>query len=666
MLSLASRASMGTITVETEQRRDMALEYVIPSTDTPELIELSFSSEYPVERYFGLEILDHSPGAADLSRVERGACPLLLNHDQKELIGKVERAWVDPSTRKGRAVVRFDTRGDDGDEALQQVKDGILLNVSCFYKIKSHREEYRDGRASPIITVDKWELIEISLVSCPEDPTVGIGRSMPTAYQATVNPTQRGSGIVTAATGEQPKIDLEAERAAIREQEQTRIRNISAMPRHWGPKIPGGEARAQQIADEAISKGIPEQDARNMITDLILQPEPQSISRPAPQLDLSPNEQRSYSLARAFKVAASRFYPEISLKDCGFEQECSRAIADSIGAEAKGLFVPITDLVINGRDAARGQMVMSGSRASFTAGTANLGGNTIETMLDTNRMVDFLFNAPRVKEAGITMLMGLQGNLDIPTEDGSSLAITWVAEDGSIVETNSTFGIISMRPKTAGAYMRVTQRMMLQTELAIEAYMRSRLQIAMALGIDNAVISGTGLSNQPTGILNTAGIGSVALGVNGGAPTYDSLVDIETLFGNNNIDQLGNGPTWMVNPKGRGKLRKTLQNGISGADYLWKQGGVAGDGELLGYRALTTNQIPSTLTKGTGTNLSALIAGYWNQVYLGQWGVLDMMANPYGDTDFVKGAIKIRIMLTMDVLVSRAKAFAAITDMITT
>jgi HK97 family phage major capsid protein len=652
------------ITIETEQRRDMLLEYVQQGEDSG-LLQLSFSSEYPVERYFGLEILDHSPGAVDLSRVERGACPLLLNHDQKELIGKVERAWVDSTTRKGRAVVRFDTRGDDGNEALQQVKDGILLNVSCFYKIRSHREEYREGKSTPVVTVTNWELVEISLVSCPEDPTVGIGRSISSAtpaYQAMLNPTARGFGKVEETI---EKIDIEQERATIRQQEQERIRNISAMPKKWGDKIPGGVARAQQIADEAIAKGISEQDARNMITDSMFEQNQQSISRPAPQLDLSAKDQRTYSFSRALKVAASRVYPELSVDDCGFELECSRAISDSIGAKAKGLFVPINDLVINGRDAARGAMIMEGQRASFTAGTANLGGNTIETMLDTNRMVDFLFNAPRVKEAGVTMLMGLQGNLDLPTEDGSGLGITWVAEDGSIAETNTTFGIISMRPKTAGAYMRVTQRMMLQTELAIEAYMRSRLQIAMALGIDTAVISGTGLSNQPTGILNTAGIGSVALGANGGAPTYDALVDIETLFGDNNIDQLGAGPTWMVNPKGRGKLRKTLQNSISGADYLWKQGGIAGDGELLGYRALTTNQIPKNLTKGSGTNLSALIAGYFNQVYVGQWNVLDMMANPYGDTDFVKGAIKIRIMLTMDVLVARAKAFAAITDMIT-
>jgi HK97 family phage major capsid protein len=462
--------------------------------------------------------------------------------------------------------------------------------------------------------------------------------------------------------------NLEQARAEAQKQERERIRSISALASKYGAKIPGGAARANELAEKAITDGSSEDAMRNLFAEEILGEgqRSQSISRPAPQLDLSAKEQRSYSLARAFKVAASRFYPEISTKDCGFEVECSRAIADSIGSEAKGLFVPVNDLVINGRDALRGAMLMEGQRASFTAGTANLGGNTIETVLDTTRMVDFLFNAPRTRAAGITMLMGLQGNVDIPTEDGSGLGIAWVAEDGAIQEINSTFGILNLRPKTAGAFMRVTQRMMLQTELAIESYMRSRLQIAMALGIDNAVLRGTGTSNQPRGILNAPGVGSVALGTDGGLPTWDALVNAEALLGENNADQLGGSPLWMVNSKTRGRLRRTLQNNISGASYLWEQGGVGGDGALLGYQALNTNQLPSNLVKGSsGATLSALIFGYWNQVYMGQWGVVDLMANPYGDDDFTKGALKIRIMSTIDVLVARPSAFVTMTDLIT-
>lgn len=637
--------------IPAEEKRAIAMEASI--TEDNNVIELSFSSEYPVKRGWGIEILDHSPGAADLSRANTGACNLLWNHCTSSVLGIVEQAWIDSSTRKGRARVRFDS-GEDGQERKRQVVEKTVLNVSCFYRIKGHREQYGDQGQSPTITITAWELMEISLCPCPEDPTVGVGRSANATYHGSVG-NNGGRGTF---------MDEELKQQAI-QAERDRIKLIGEMGKRYGANL--GQQRAAELAEKAIADGLEEAAARSLFADAILDRPQQSVSRPAPQLDFSAHDQRNYSLARAMKLAVGLGMKDVNTDDCGFELEASRAIAKVIGADPKGVFVPVNDLVIQGRDALRGQILAEGQRATFQVGTQNLGGYTVETMLDTSRMVDFLFNQPRCKEAGITMLMGLQGNVDIPTEDGSGMGITWVAEDGSLGETNTNFGLINLRPKTAGAYMRVTRQMMLQTELSIEAYMRSRLQIAMALGIDNAVIAGTGLGNQPTGILNTAGIGSVALGTNGGAPTYDALVDVETVFGNNNMDQLGNGPTWMLNPKGRGKLRKTLQNNISGAAYLWERGGqVAGDGEILGYKALTTNQIPSNLTKGTGTNLSAVIAGYWNQVFLGQWGVVDLVANPFADDDFKKGAIKIRIFTTLDVLIARAKAFVAITDMVTT
>ena len=57
-------------------------------------IEFPFSSEYPVARYFGNEVLQHDVRSADLSRLNDSA-PLLFNHDPNKVIGVVERAWID-------------------------------------------------------------------------------------------------------------------------------------------------------------------------------------------------------------------------------------------------------------------------------------------------------------------------------------------------------------------------------------------------------------------------------------------------------------------------------------------------------------------------------------------------------------------------------------------
>ncbi len=229
--------------------RDMKLEFS-PVADQPDTIELSFSSTYPVERYFGAEILEHSRSAVDLGRVERGACPLLRNHSQDQLIGKVEKAWIDTVNQKGRAVVRFDTKSERGAEAYQQFQDGFLDNVSCWYKIKGHREDYQDGRSSPVVTITSWELVEISLVSCPEDPTVGVGRN---------KQTNKGQGKMPDET----RYASDKQKAAI-EHESMRQRTIRAMAERYAHKLPGGQQQAQEIAADAIENDVPETEARRM------------------------------------------------------------------------------------------------------------------------------------------------------------------------------------------------------------------------------------------------------------------------------------------------------------------------------------------------------------------------------------------------------------------
>ena len=139
---------------------------------------LSFSSEEPYERWFGLEILDHAPGAVDLQRINEIGC-LLFNHNRDAVIGKVNRAWLDGN--RGMAEVEFDT--DEQSEVIfQKVKSGTLKGVSVGYRIDS-LEEVQAGKTSadgrftgPCEIARKWWPFEISIVSVPADATVGVGR----------------------------------------------------------------------------------------------------------------------------------------------------------------------------------------------------------------------------------------------------------------------------------------------------------------------------------------------------------------------------------------------------------------------------------------------------------------------------------------------------------
>jgi len=134
-------------------------------------VELSFSSELPVQRYFGNEILDHSEGSVDLSRLNNGAA--VLEDHYSSQIGKVVSATIENG--RGLARLMF-SRVGRGAEVFQDIVDGIRENISVGYQIKDlTRVEDIDGE--PTYRSMNWMPYEISVVGPPADTTVGIGRS---------------------------------------------------------------------------------------------------------------------------------------------------------------------------------------------------------------------------------------------------------------------------------------------------------------------------------------------------------------------------------------------------------------------------------------------------------------------------------------------------------
>ena len=148
------------------RRRFLTLDPTDADTDT---FELSFSSETPVARQYGDEVLSHAAGAVDLSRLNDSA-PLLFNHNPDQLLGVVDSARVVGG--KGRATVRWGT-SPEAAAKRQDVAIGVLRNVSVGYQI-NEMDQDEDGN----YVARNWTPVEISLVSVPSDPTVGIGRSL--------------------------------------------------------------------------------------------------------------------------------------------------------------------------------------------------------------------------------------------------------------------------------------------------------------------------------------------------------------------------------------------------------------------------------------------------------------------------------------------------------
>ena len=173
-------------------------------------------------------------------------------------------------------------------------------------------------------------------------------------------------------------------------------------------------------------------------------------------------------------------------------------------------------------------------------------------------------------------------------------------------------------------------------------------------GIEAAILAGSDVTNAPPSIAGTTGVGSVAGGTNGLAPTWAHVVGLESQVANDNAQ----GTAYVTNSKVRGKLKQTLKSsGIAG--YIWDE-----DNRLNGYDAHVSNHVPSDLTKGsTNGSCSAIFFGDWSELIIGMWGGLDILVDPY--THSTDGGVLVTAFQDTGAVIRHAESFAVMLDAIT-
>ena len=625
-------------------------------TQETRTVQLSISSSQPIEQWFATEILEHRDGSVNLSRAKSGG-QVLFNHNPDDYIGVIQECWLDPGTERCYAIVRFDTH-PRAEQIFTSVQSGILRNVSIGYQVKEWAiEEGNKKDLNPTVRATSWELLEVSFVSVPADPSVGVDRSFPMTDPTepegeTVEetlPDEAGAEPAEPSTQiliqENKPVEIPTE---LLEAERSRTASLIAL----GDK----HALKKDLVQQWIANGVDLQSARSQVLDLIQSQSAQKDQvAPLNPLGLSNREKESYSIARALHNRLQLMEGKAPAQ--GLELEVHRAIEAKLGRPTEGIYVPARDL--NWGLNTRGYY---GQRDTMQTGQDTLGGNLVDTELRSSEFIDALRNRAMISRLGARMLSGLQGNLDIPRQSGVTTTY-WVAEGGTITESNLTIDLISMRPRDLTCLTSVTRRMLMQGSLDVEALIRFDMLQQMALGIDLAAISGTGISNQPLGILNYPGVNSVAIGANGGAPAWSHLVQLETEIA---VDNADDGTCYyLTNARTRGKLKTTAK--VTGQDvFLWTDSPTEkGMGMVNGYGAAVSNQVPSNGTKGSGSSLSSIIFGDFSQLLIGEWGVLEIMPNPYGQ-GYPSGSVQIRTMVTVDVVPRRPQYFAVITDVVTT
>ena len=245
--------------------RETTIDHVDTDSRT---VELSFSSETPYGRWFGDEILCHDEECINLERFNNGLGTVLFNHDRDAVVGHIEKVWLEDN--RGKALVRFDT-DEQSETIFQKVQSGTLQGVSVGYAIYRYEvlededTKSANGRFNgPAYVVTDWEPLEISIVSVPADPTVGVGRSAEEIHTSidTQEDNTRMDQEKTLEVQEVKSTPVETgitqeDLQKAMEQERKRTSEITALFRDFD--VEG--------ADEAIVMGVSVDEARAMVMD---------------------------------------------------------------------------------------------------------------------------------------------------------------------------------------------------------------------------------------------------------------------------------------------------------------------------------------------------------------------------------------------------------------
>lgn len=587
-------------------------------------VDLAFSSETPVDRFFGREILDHSPGSVDLSRLNDGA-PLLLDHDPSKQIGVIEKASID-GDRLGRARVRF-SKSALGQEIFQDVIDGIRKKISVGYRVhKMDLEEKEDDDCTYRVTA--WEPMEISVVPIPADAAVGVGRSNSTKTQNQTQNTHMSDTNTAAPTTETRNsgndngaVTITVDEKQVRAQEVTRTGDILSLARQHN--VPSEDV------EKFIREGKPVEAFQRHILDNVFRAEPKPEN-----IGMSRKEIKRWSLIRAIRGHANNRLD-------GIEKEASDAMATLLGRAPEGFFIPNDVAHANPEenlDTTRKAALESIRALSAAVGSG--GGFTVADDVLSSSFIELLRNRPKVAALGARSLSGLRGNVSIPTQSGGATA-AWAAEGAAGSNTDQTFGQKTLTPHRLYAQTAYSKQLVAQSSMDIEMLVRDDIIQQLAIAKDLACINGSGAAGEPQGILNTSGTAtSITFG---GAPTWADVVGFETNVASSNAD-IGT-MAYLTTASTRGKWKTTVKVSGTSADFL-----IDRDGSSNGYRLEVTEQVPS----------NKVIFGVWSELVMADWDGIDVVTDPYSLSS--NNQIKLVINLHSDVMVRHPESFCFSTD----
>jgi HK97 family phage major capsid protein len=639
---------------------------VASADDDEKTIQVCFSSEELVLRkateydeQIGIakkgakywELLSHRKGDCDFSGLDGGKGTVLDEHENSLQLGKVPRARRSKDS-VGRAVLKFDGLSELSTTRYEQMKRGERTGISTGYW---HTKFIADEGAQDGYPIKRmaWAADEISSVRNAADKNrAGVRRSaegqwaclncgdmfdrdkLDENFECGCEADIRAKRSAIEGRKARKSDDFKFNRAADhfnpgggRSTQSPQTRNIKIIMENENISEIQNQHDAELVARaDAFIKDWPHLRTEILIAKTRALSEGTSYrtfgqeifrllqSKPAPanlmqecdmNLGMSGRDIGRFSFQRALRSLSENG------KVGGYELELSQAVEKKCGRQPEGFFIP-TDVLLRG--SARQLMRRDMQATDFPTGGATVGTTIMPT-------IELLRNKTVVTRLGATVLSGLTSNLAFPIEASPATAQS-VSETGALVSSNLTFQQLILTPHRAGVTVTFSKQLIFQSAPDIESLIINDMMEVIGIFHDRLFLSGTGAIDQPLGLLNTPGIGSVYFG---GATTFQKLIAFETQVGQMNADR-GGKLAYVTTPGTRGVYKGTAR-ALTGATTvssraLWEDGNFndgSNDGLVNGYRAASTNQIPG----------DAVIYGAWNDFICAYFGGFDVVYDPY-------------------------------------
>jgi hypothetical protein len=366
---------------------------------------------------------------------------------------------------------------------------------------------------------------------------------------------------------------------------------------------------------------------------------------------------RRYSFVNVLRSIINRAQPGSfrSVPDTTFEREMSEELGKRLNMNTTGFFVPLDALT-----RALGTQTIAGAAGQLALTSEAAAVATITRP----EVIELLRNRPRVQALGARILGGLQGIVRLPRQSAAG-TWQWLGEGANVTPSDLAMDFVSVQPRRGSTQSAIDIELLASTSPDVEGLMRADFNAIRARGLDTAALVGPTGGPGPVGLMSANGLALITptgttLASGGKALAYPDYIAFETATAAANADAATSG--FMLTPEVRGQAKGTQKFAGANAEPIWKEGPKDPSGledGPLGYKAGVTNQLPKNGTGAgvTGAVLHTGIFGDWSQLVLADWGVVEVIYDPY--TQAGAGAIVLTMRSLHDTAVRHIAAFAA-------